>query len=345
MASTTILDEPIYSGCGNEVWSVRIGEISEVNEDGYPLKTETYVTLLDENTMLRKLYYTFDGGPGVSYQIFRRVVPSIAECHFITSDLEGGDYECVSYTDRNGKKIADVPGMKDFYVHLDVNSEMTVSWWDESIQERRSFIGTWLLGQGGVINLVSEQYDGEREFTDTCWFAGAIRGVLATSPGMGEYDSEMYLCYDGGIIHLQHNHGSGGENFGGDYQEYRQTMDYLEGNAFSAPEDTLLIIYGDDFLDMEEYSFLPVNKISTAADSRQILITAVLDNTYFWYEDQDGCTAWEEMLNAGESTILQIDVPENVKEYLWFNINDEAAYFYGINQTNIALDDFMYVTK
>lgn len=345
MASTTILDEPIYSGCGNEIWSVRVGEESEVNEEGYPLETETYVTLLDENTMLRKLYYIFDGGPGVSYQTFRRIIPSTAECYFTSSDLEGGDYECISYTDRNGKKTADVPEMKDFYVHLDVNSEMMVSWWDESIADRRSFVGTWLMGEGGVINLVSNQYDGEQEFTDTCWFAGAIRGVMATSPGMGEYDSEMYLYYDGGIIHLQHNIGSGGENFGGDYQDYRQNMDYLEENAFAAPEDTLLIIYGDDFLNMEEYGFLPINEISTAADSRQILITAVLDNTYIWYEDQDGYTAWAETLNAGESVILQIDVPENAKEYLWFNINDEAAYFYGIDQKNIALDDFMYVTK
>jgi hypothetical protein len=295
--------------------------------------------------MLRKLYYIFDGGPGVSYQTFRRIIPSTAEYYFTSSDLEGGDYECISYTDRNGKKTADVPEMKDFYVHLDVNSEMMVSWWDESIADRRSFVGTWLMGEGGVINLVSNQYDGEREFTDTCWFAGAIRGVMATYPGYGEYEPEMYLYYNGGIIHLQHGSGSGGENFGGDYQEYRQTMDYLEGNAFSAPEKALLVIYGDSFLNMEEYGYLPIYEISTSAHSRKVLITAVLDHTHFWYEDIDGYTVWEETLNAGESVILQVDVPEKANEYLWFNINDEVAYCCGIDQTIVIQDDFMYITE
>ena len=211
--STTILDEPVYSGCGNEEWSVLVGDYSELNENGYPIKTETYVTLLDENTMLRRLYYSFDGGPGVSHQIFKRIVSNISEIEFEPIDLEGGDYDCVSYTDKDGNTAENPQGMEEFYVHLDVNSEMTVNWWNESIDEMRSFNGTWLLGRNGVINLISENYDGESEFTDTCWFAGAICGIRKESTEKNEYEPEMYLYYDGGIIHLKHNAGSGGENF------------------------------------------------------------------------------------------------------------------------------------
>ena len=50
------LDEPLYEGCGNEEWSVRIGEESEKNENGYPVDEEYYATLLDMNTLLLQQY-------------------------------------------------------------------------------------------------------------------------------------------------------------------------------------------------------------------------------------------------------------------------------------------------
>ena len=69
------LDEPLYDGCGNEAWSVRFGDESEKNENGYPIHEEYYATLLDRNTLLMQQFFTFDGGPGVSYQTFKRVFP------------------------------------------------------------------------------------------------------------------------------------------------------------------------------------------------------------------------------------------------------------------------------
>ena len=343
--STTILDEPVYSGCGNEEWSVLVGDYSELNENGYPIKTETYVTLLDENTMLRRLYYSFDGGPGVSHQIFKRIVSNISEIEFEPIDLEGGDYDCVSYTDKDGNTAENPQGMEDFYVHLDVNSEMTVNWWNEAIGEMRSFNGTWLLGRNGVINLISENYDGESEFTDACWFAGAIRGIRKESTEKNEYEPEMYLYYDGGIIHLKHNAGSGGENFDDGYED---SMGYFEGNAFAAPPEALFVLYGEnaymEYID-ESFEIVPhYNLSSNDSNSKKILITAVLDNTLFWYEDENSAEVWSENLNAGESVVLKVDVPETAKEVLCININDEVTYYYEISTDTVYADECYYIT-
>ena len=344
-AVTTILDEPLYSGCGNEVWSVLVGEYSELNENGYPVETETYVTLLDENTMMRRLYYSFDGGPGVSHQIFKRITPTKSDVTFEPSDLEGGDYDVVSYTDKDGNKMGYPPGMKNFYVHLEENMTM-VSWWDEDIDDQRSFNTYWIMGDKGVLNLISDNYDGESEFTDTCWFAGAVHGVLSADPEMGEVEPEMYLYYDGGIIRLKHNSGSGGENFGG--EEYENSMNTLEGNAFAAPPEALFVLYGEnaytDYMD-ENFEFVShYNLSSNAKYSQKILITAVLDNTFFWYEDENGNELWSEHLDAGESVVLKVDVPKTAKELMCININDEAVYYYEISEDTIYPDDWYYIT-
>ena len=346
-AVTTILDEPLYSGCGNEEWSVLVGEYSELNENGYPIEAETYVTLLDENTMMRRLYYSFDGGPGVSHQIFKRITPTKSDVTFEPEDLEGGDYDVVSYTDKDGNKMAYPPGMKDFYVHLEENMTM-VSWWDEDIDDQRSFHAYWIMGDNGVLNLISDNYDGESEFTDTCWFAGAVYGDFAADPEMGEVEPEMYLYYDGGIIQLKHDFGSGGEHFEGDASEYEDTMNSLEGNAFAAPSEALFILYGENaykaYID-ENFEGIPhYNLSSNGKNSQMILITAVLDNTLFWYEDENREEVLSERLDAGESFVLKVDVPETAEEVLCININDEAVYYYEISEDTIYPDDWYYIT-
>ena len=71
----TLLEEPLYEGCGNEEWSVCLGSKSPLNEHGYPLETEYYATLIEENTLLLQQYFTIDGGPGVSYSTLNEFYP------------------------------------------------------------------------------------------------------------------------------------------------------------------------------------------------------------------------------------------------------------------------------
>lgn len=340
-----LMNEPLYNSCENEKWSVLVGARSELNEDGHPLEPEKYVTLLDEDTMLCQNYFTIDGGPGVSYQTFKRVSDSLQPWEYVVEDLEGGDYECIGYVDANGVEHAYPPEMEKFSVHLDIAPYCSISWWDNTLDDRKTFDGIWVLGEGGVINLISEDYYFEEEFTETCWFAGALEQEFVGDWDHADYDLYMNLCYKGGIIKLKHSAGSGGENYGGDFPDYEETMSYLEGTAFSAPEDTLFVIYGDEFLDMDEYLFLPFYEISTSENARRVLITAVIDNTYFWYVDKNGEEVWSETLNAGESVILQIDIPKQTKEKLWLNVNNEAAYSYEINQNNIVFGESYYITE
>ena len=96
----TVLDEPLYEGCGNEDWSVLVGEKSPVNEGGLPIETEYYVTLLDRDTMLRQQYFTLDGAPMLTEQILKRFPAISGEAELDDGDLADTVWICESYTDR-----------------------------------------------------------------------------------------------------------------------------------------------------------------------------------------------------------------------------------------------------
>ena len=87
------------------------------------------------------------------------------------------------------------------------------------------------------------------------------------------------------------------------------------------------------------------NLSSGSSHAELILLTAVLDNTLFWYEDESRNEVWSEVLNAGESVVLKGDVPETAKEVLCININDEAVYYYEISSDTISEDAWYYVTE
>lgn len=205
----TLLEEPVYEGCGNEKWSVRIGPESPLDEHGYPKETDYYVTLLDENTLLLQSYYTIDGGPGVSYSYFKRILPTASVWELETAELEGGDWELVSFTDADGKELDQVPGMENLSVHLDVMGCCLVSWEEPSTGELISGEAKWILGSGGGF-LICE---GEQE---EAWFSGGILMHNIETMEESIYNLEMYLYYDGGVIKLVHAEGSGGENYGGE---------------------------------------------------------------------------------------------------------------------------------
>lgn len=348
--STEILDECLYEGCGNDEWSVHLGEYSQVNEDGYPTDMEYYVTLVDENTLLKQCYYTLDGAPAVSYQTYQRMLPRVSHDLVMAHELEGGDYECVGYVDENGVEYDAPPGMSDFYVHLDISPYCTVGWWDEATDERISINGEWTLGDsGGTLLLVADNFLDAEESENTFWLAGAVRENYTQTQYEVSDATEMYLWYQHGIIKLEHVGGSGGENYGGDDPAYEDTMNYLEGNAFAAPEGTLFILYGENaFLGetaVELEDVYHYNLSSGSSHAELILLTAVLDNTLFWYEDESRNEVWSEVLNAGESVVLKVDVPETAKEVLCININDEAVYYYEISSDTISEDAWYYVTE
>ena len=67
-AEVIYVEEPLYYQCENDVWSVKFNIISgDFGED-----EEFYATLLDDNTLLLRHLFPFDGAQGVSHQTYTR---------------------------------------------------------------------------------------------------------------------------------------------------------------------------------------------------------------------------------------------------------------------------------
>ena len=67
-AELEIIEEPVYVGCGNDAWKVKFNTYnSTFGED-----EEFYATLIDENTLLLRHLFPFDGTQGVSHQTYTR---------------------------------------------------------------------------------------------------------------------------------------------------------------------------------------------------------------------------------------------------------------------------------
>ena len=331
--AATVLSEPIYQGCGNDEWSVRIGEESPLNEHGYPSGTDTYVTLLDSNTLLMQRYFSFDNGsiPGVSYQTYRRFTPASVDRRLEDAELAGSEWRCVSYTDAEGNDSKTPQGMTDFCLTLYPDRKFAYTTFAET-GEADSGGGSWSLGEGNTLLLYNPNTG-----TDD-WFAGAvdIKKVVTT-----EYESDFYelhLWYDGGIMTLEHEEGSGG------WTDYVDTMNDIEGRAFAAPENAMVVLYNQNYDDFSQYYTSPSYTVSDGANSQYVLVTAVLDGTYLWLEEDGFCAEDFGTLNAGESILIWLDIPESGGPNLQIE-SPLGGYYYELTQSNLIFNEnWNYIT-
>ena len=67
-AEVIYVEEPLYYQCENDVWSVKFG----INSGDFSDDEEFYATLIDENTLLLRHLFPFDGAQGVSHQTYTR---------------------------------------------------------------------------------------------------------------------------------------------------------------------------------------------------------------------------------------------------------------------------------
>jgi len=189
------LDEPLYEGCGNEEWSVRIGEESEKNEYGFPIDEEHYATLLDSNTLLMQHYFTIDGGPGVSYQTFKRVFQEQAVEALDLSYLRNGmnkEWELYAYVDENGVEHAIPNSHLDFQINMTDDFSCEMSWTDLERSIDFDYDGQWSLGRGGTVLLNSGDYE-------NAWYAGAIQ-IVESNTENSDQSMELRLYHDGGWL-------------------------------------------------------------------------------------------------------------------------------------------------
>lgn len=322
----TVLDEPLYEGCGNDVWSVRIGEQSPLNEHGYPAQTEIYVTLTDQNTLLQQHYFSFDGGPGVSYQTYRRFLPK-APGGMEEAALAGGVFELAGYIDADGVRHDEHPLYSGFRLHLKADGGYTfdASCAGESGGDCAGAGYDWSLGEGGTLLLRSE--DTQNGFGGTAYWHDETQRI-----------PELFLWDNmDGILCLKYVA----------WDDSGDTMTDLEGNAFAAPADALLVCYGDGYLDMDYYrsnEAIPFHALADGPDVHQILLSCVNDNTTLWLENDGFEVARLGTMMAGESVILQLGYPDSGGPLLFMEVGGEE-YYIELSQSILPLDTWDYIVS
>jgi len=327
-----LLDQPLYQGCGNDEWSVRIGEESPLSQQGYPTEVETYVTLVDQNTLLQQHYFSYENGriPMVSYQTYKRFLPEVTY-GLAGADLAGGDFELAGYIDADGVRHEKHPNYSQFYLHLDTaDGSYGFAITDSAENEYRGGGYKWCMGEGGTILLSNEE-------SLQNWYAGAVT-VYNEIPEIFLWDNE------GGILCLTHVEGSGGENYGGDgeWGGYVDTMTDLEGTAFAAPDNAVLVYYGDEYLDMDWYrdnEGIPVYELADGPDVRKILISCVIDDTPVWIENDGFEVAQLGTMMAGESIIVQTGYDG---AHLCFKYGG-IEYYIELSPSSLPLDMWDYI--
>lgn len=186
----SVLNEALYDGCENGSWSVRIGQESPKDAQGYPTEAEYYATLLDYNTLLLQQYYTLDGAPAVSYQTYWRFPELVTWRAPEYIDLEYTNWVCTEYVNTQGEKRSPPAEMEDFSLLLCSDQTCVVSFGADT-----AFQGTWQVGNGGVMLLRSDE--------DVFWFGGVLSAYCVETDNETADVLELSLYFNGGILKLQ----------------------------------------------------------------------------------------------------------------------------------------------
>ena len=192
---TQVLRQPLYEGCENETWSVRIGDPSALDANGYPVETEFYATLLNDNTLLLQQYYTMDGYPAVSHQTYWRLPDLVSWMSYESMDLEYSNWVCTGYENHLGEELPLPAELEGFSVILDTDQTCYIRCGDSGVQK-----GTWMLENGGVLLMRGEEND-EAPF----WFSGVITGYWVDTTEGSIETYQLVLYHNGGLIKLSLN--------------------------------------------------------------------------------------------------------------------------------------------
>jgi len=186
-----LLDEPLYDGCANELWSVRIGDPSPKDANGYPTEAELYATLVGENELLVQHYYTLDGAPAVSYQTYLRLPELVSWMNYQAIELDYSNWSCVGYEDAAGRELPLPAELEGFSVLLTLDEGCLIDY------DGTQYTGSWLISEGGVLLLRSDENEDA-----PLWFGGVVSGFVCETETDSVTVYEMALYYQGGILRL-----------------------------------------------------------------------------------------------------------------------------------------------
>ena len=184
------------------------------------------------------------------------------------------------------------------------------------------------MGHGGTLHMTSEGSDED-------WLAGAVQ----SNNGI----PEIYLWFDGGILHLEYAEKLGDDQ-DGEWDGYVDTMDDLEGRAFSAPENTLFVIYSQNYANMQEFYSFPLYEVDDGPDAQYVLVTATMDDSYFWLDVDGFCAEDFGTVNAGESFIFKVTIPDSNGPRLQIE-SSVGNYFYELTKSSMDMyENWNYIT-
>ncbi|MBR6684053.1 MAG: hypothetical protein IKL38_06900, partial [Firmicutes bacterium] len=165
------------------------------DENGYPVETEYYATLLDYNTLLLQQYYTLDGSPSVSYQTYVRFPDLVSWQSYEAMDLNSSNWVCYDYVGIDGEPAPMPEEVDHLSIMLSEDQSCQIVYGDGTTAE-----GIWQLENGGVILLRSNE-EAESEF----WLGGAVSGYYIETAADSIEAYDMALYYNGGIMKLVMN--------------------------------------------------------------------------------------------------------------------------------------------
>lgn len=173
-----IVNEPIYTGCENEQWHVRLG----TNEAGQPQGKALSVTLVDRNVLVLQSRHSVDGSPAVSYTTYLRVSPALSWWNVTAQEVENTNWYCSGSLDAQGAMHEPPAQFRDQTLVL---GEDGSCWLGDKE-------GTWLFTQSGSFAIYA------KENPDGIWgYGGAIRASYA---GGNDPFYELYLLHGGELL-------------------------------------------------------------------------------------------------------------------------------------------------
>lgn len=302
---TEVLDEPIACDYTTNKWSVRIGEEAARSEYGYPLEMETYVTLLDQNTLLQQRCFSYEEGrePGVSYQTYRRILAEASD-DLTREDLDGCGFELEEFISFDGGEA----WIDDFTISFDEYGYYFSETFDDG-STYNGFGSYWEMGEGGTLLTCGSYFLGD------C-YAGAVSNVGG--------EPELYLWNAGDLIRLK--------------KIEDQTFEAPKNLVFWIYGDEYL-----DMNVYQNAKEIPVYSVNDGPNARKVLLTCVRNNTPVWLSDGENTIADFGTLMAGQSIIIQLDFPESNGSHLTYGFG-EKAYYVVLDHSNFSMNTRDYIS-
>ena len=112
-----------------------------------------------------------------------------------------------------------------------------------------------------------------------------------------------------------------------------------------APSTSFAIIYGESFVGHEASAEIPCHELSAASDTQKIVVTAVADDTKLLITNEDGNVLRTETLNAAQSSMFRVEIPEQGGLILTLQKGEDNAVSMEINRSTIDLKGWVYVVE